>query len=104
MGDQVSDELTNSAIGRSGVEGMLRQAPIPPLHDDGVRVFAIGTALFAVASVVLAIGAGTWVLDDWWLSVALTGAGIGVIGTIYCIWRRNKRARDAAMGISAPTA
>lgn len=87
-----------------GATGPLRQAPVAPLHDDGVRAFALGTLLFAAALVVLLLFGNDWQVSAWWTQVAATGVGIGAIGTAYCVWRRNKRAKDAALGIPPPTA
>lgn len=74
-----------------------------PLHDDGVRAFGIGTVAFALVLVVLAFGGRTWQLDPWWLHVAISGVVIGLLATAYCVWRRNKRAREAAAGIRPST-
>lgn len=72
----------------------LVQAPVPAVDADGIRVVSVGTALFAVASVVLgllypqlaATGRG------WWLAVCLSGAGLGLVGLLYC-WRRARQHR-----------
>ncbi|GAA2181008.1 hypothetical protein GCM10009785_14150 [Brooklawnia cerclae] len=82
----------------------LRQAPFPPLHEDGVNVFAIGTAGFALASLILLVGRRTLGVADVWLATTLTGLAVGIVATVYCLWRRDKRARDAARGIAPPTA
>lgn len=98
------DEEPIAPTGRRSVEEMLRQAPVPPMHDDGVRPFLIGTAAFVVAALVIWLAGDSWIIQDWWLEVAVTGIGIGAVGSLYCIWRRNTRARDAAQGIAPPTA
>lgn len=73
---------------------MLVQADVPPLDEDGLLAGAIGTAVFIVASVV-----GWFVRDwltvrqlGWWLWVAVTGIGIGLIYVGYCLVRRRRRA------------
>lgn len=81
----------------------MRQAPIEPLSDDGVRAFAIGTAVFALA-LLLALLMPQLAPERWWLTVTPTGTAIGVIGTGYCVWRRNQRTKDAAKVIAPPTA
>ena len=96
--------VTSRESARRSPEQVLKQAPVEPIHDDGVRVFTIGTALFVVGSVVLYLGPGSWTSPDWWLTVGLTGVGIGLIAIAYCVWRRNKRDHEAALGIPAPTA
>ena len=66
------------------------QAPVPPLDIDGLTVVIIGTSLFAVASVVLAIFYTTLVAagHGWWLGVAISGFGLGLVGLAYCYNRR----------------
>lgn len=81
----------------------MRQAPIEPLSDDGVRAFVIGTALFALVFL-LALLMPQLAPERWWLAVAPTGTAIGAIGTGYCVWRRNQRTKDAAKVIAPPTA
>lgn len=67
--------------------------PAPePLANDGVLTIAIGTALFAIAFVVLL---AFWHrLDDaghlWWIATCACGAGLGLIGLAICI-RRSRR-------------
>lgn len=81
----------------------MRQAPIEPLSDDGVRAFVIGTALFALVFL-LALLMPQLAPERWWLTVTPTGTAIGVIGTGNCVWRRNQRTKDAAKVIAPPTA
>ncbi len=81
-----------------------RPAPLGALHRDAVAEFSIGTIGFAVACVVLLVGRHRFAVPDWWLQVCATGLVIGCVATGYCRWRRDKRARDAARGIPAPTA
>ena len=58
------------------------QAPVPPLDVDGLAVVTVGTVIFALTSVVLAIG------YDWlaahghgsWLQISVAGFGIFVTG------------------------
>ena len=70
----------------------LVQAPVPAVDADGIRVVSVGTVLFMVASVVLGllhpqlVAAGR----GWWLLVCLSGAGLGLIGLLYC-WNRVRR-------------
>ena len=66
------------------------QAPVPPLDIDGLMVAIIGTSLFAVASMVLAIFHSALVAagHGWWLGVAISGFGLGLIGLAYCYNRR----------------
>lgn len=65
-------------------------APIEPLDVDGVRTIQVG----AIAWLVVAIGLlpfwGTLVELDrqWWLSTAIAGFGLGLIGLEYTRRRR----------------
>ncbi|WP_203568516.1 DUF2530 domain-containing protein [Aestuariimicrobium ganziense] len=71
----------------------LTQAPVQPLDVDGVGIAGIGTALFAVATVVLWFGRGSW-LDEgrgWWFWVGLAGTMLGLAGVAYTRWRVARR-------------
>ena len=74
------------------VHHLLVQAPVPAVDADGIRVVTAGTVLFALASVVLVVlrpalaAAG----HGWWLPVCLSGAGLGLVGLLYC-WNRVHR-------------
>lgn len=74
-----------------------RLAPAPPLPEsragDGVALVASGTVLFALASVLLAIGYPRLVEAGrgWWLGVAVSGTGLGLAGLLYCLRRRRSR-------------
>ena len=75
------------------------QAPVPALDVDGLAVVTVGTVIFALVSVVLAIG------YDWlathghtsWLQISVAGFLLGVIGLAYC-WNRRRRRRIRMMG------
>jgi Protein of unknown function (DUF2530) len=70
------------------------QAPVPPLDVDGLAVITVGTAIFGVVTIVLAIS------YDWlaahghstWLQISVAGFALGVIGVAYC-WNRRRRRR-----------
>jgi Protein of unknown function (DUF2530) len=72
------------------------QAPVPALDVDGLAVISVGTAIFGVVSVVLAIS------YDWlaatghgsWLQISVAGFGLGLIGLAYS-WNRRRRRRAA---------
>lgn len=72
---------------------MLVQAPVRALDEDGLVVFGLGTAVFAVVLVVL------WVQDEalraagngWWLWTAVAGLGLGLVGAGYSWSRRVSR-------------
>ncbi len=67
-----------------------------PLDVDGLQAVTVGTALFAVVGVVLVAlrdrlaAAG----DTWWLGVAVSGVGLGLLGLLYCWRRRHRRTRS----------
>ncbi|GAA1427140.1 hypothetical protein GCM10009616_03470 [Microlunatus lacustris] len=79
------------------------QAPVPPVDVDGLRVVAVGTMLFAVAAVL------TWLRRDQlaadghgdWFAICASGAGLGLVGLLYC-WNRVRQRR--ATEASAPDA
>ena len=73
------------------------QAPVPALDVDGLAVVTVGTVIFALVSVALAIG------YDWlvahghvsWLQISVAGFGLGLLGLAYC-WNRRRRRRTGA--------
>jgi ABC-type nickel/cobalt efflux system permease component RcnA len=77
-----------------GHHHFLVQAPVPPAGGDGLAVITVGTAIFGLASVVLAF------TYDWlaahnhtsWLQVSVSGFLLGLVGLAYC-WRRRRRRR-----------
>jgi hypothetical protein len=75
------------AVG-SDAEGI---ADVQPLDVTGVRTVTVGTVLFLVASVVLAVFRDA--LQDagreWWLWTCVAGFGLGIFGCVYC--RRRAR-------------
>ena len=68
-------------------------ADVEPLDVDGTRTVAVGTALFALAFVVLLPFYGR--LDEagrsWWVWTCLSGVVLGLIGWEYCRRRRDRR-------------
>ncbi len=74
----------------------LAQRPDPePLETDDVKIVAGGTALWAVALVVLVAlkVAGTQV-HGWWLVMCLAGVVLGLAGVRYCGRRKRAIARS----------
>jgi hypothetical protein len=73
----------------------LAQRPDPaPLETDDVRIVAAGTALWALALVVLlALKAAGTDVHGWWLVMAAEGALLGLVGVRYCQRRRDAIAR-----------
>ena len=69
----------------------------PPLETNDVALVAAGTALWAVALVVLVVLklAGTQV-HGWWLVMCGEGALLGLVGVRYCLRRRAAIARDSS--------
>jgi hypothetical protein len=72
----------------------LVQAPVPPAGGDGLAVITVGTAIFGLASVVLAFTYGWLAAHDHtsWLQVSVSGFLLGLVGLAYC-WRRRRRRR-----------
>ena len=66
----------------------LRPAP-PPDQVDTRRVVAIGTILFAVAAVVIAL-VPSWrgAADGRWLWTAIIGAALGLLGQLVMRWQK----------------
>lgn len=68
-----------------------REAPdVEPLDEDGVGAVAVGTAAWAVALVVLLLLRDRLAANDsqWWIAVAATGVGLGLVGLLYTMRRR----------------
>jgi hypothetical protein len=80
---------------------LLVQAPVPAVDVDGIRVVTIGTALFAVASVVALLLHPRLAADGrgWWLWVCVCGFGLGLVGLLYC-WNRVHQ-RSSGRGTAA---
>lgn len=81
--------------------GAVRRPDPPPLETDDVRVVAAGTALWAVALLVLVVlrlaGLG---VHTWWIAMCACGAVLGLLGVRYCQRRRAAIARDAEAGVA----
>lgn len=73
----------------------LASRPDPaPLETNDVAIVAGGTALWAVALVVLAVLRLTGTdVHDWWLVMCGYGALLGLYGVRYCRRRRDALAR-----------
>ena len=73
-------------------------ADVDPLDLDGVRTMQVGTALWAVALVLLLPFYGR--LEDdghlWWLWTCVAGFGLGLVGWDHCRRRRNARGRGGS--------
>ena len=67
-----------------------RRPDPPPLETDDVKIVAAGTAVWAIALVVLLVLrlAGTDV-RTWWIQMCAAGALLGLVGVRYCVRRRN---------------
>jgi hypothetical protein len=67
----------------------LRPAP-PPIDNDGVAAVTVGTALWAVALVVMLLLRAD--LEDdgrgWWIWTCVAGFALGLLGIAYCVRRR----------------
>ena len=61
-----------------------------PLDVDGVGAVVIGTALWAVALVVLVLFRNKLAETDsqWWITVAVAGVVLGLLGLLYTTRRR----------------
>ena len=74
---------------------LIRQADVPPLDIDGVQAATVGTGIFALATVIMAVGYDTLAAggDGWWLGVGISGFGLGLISLVYTTNRRRRRRR-----------
>lgn len=64
-----------------------------PLDVDGTKGVGIGTALWAVAGLVLLVGYRddlTAADSQWWLWTCVAGIGLGLLGWTYCRRRRER--------------
>jgi hypothetical protein len=68
-------------------------ADVDPLDLDGVRTMQVGTALWAVALVLLLPFYSRLQADGhlWWLWTCVAGFGLGLVGWDHCRRRRNVR-------------
>jgi len=66
--------------------------------EDAILPVAIGTVVWAVLLVILAIKQDALTANDtsWWLNVALIGVISGAGGTVFLIWRRRRLDRRAS--------
>lgn len=64
----------------------VRRNPPEPLPQDGVKTVLIGTVLWTIALIALLPFAGR--LEDdgrlWWIATCAVGAGLGLLGLVYC--------------------
>jgi len=79
---------------------LIQQAEVPPLDIDGVQAATVGTVVYAVATVVMALGYDRLAAagDGWWLGVGISGFGLGLISLGYTISRRRRRRRGWTPG------
>jgi hypothetical protein len=78
------------------------QAPVAAVDVDGLRVVTVGTVLFAVAAVLTGLRYDQLAADghEDWFAICVSGAGLGLVGLLYC-WNR-VRQRRAALSPSGP--
>lgn len=71
---------------------------VAPVDVDGVLAVTVGTALWALAFVVLLPFRDRLEDNDagWWLATCLAGVGLGIFGIYYCRRRRDRLARPPA--------
>jgi hypothetical protein len=70
---------------------------VGPFEIDMVPVVAVGTAVWTVLLVIFLALHGTLVSHHrgWWVSVAATGVGLGVLGLAVSLRFRNKQRETA---------
>ena len=73
-----------------------RRPDPPPLETDDVLIVASGTALWAVAFVVLLLlRLAGQDIHLWWIEMCAAGAVLGLVGVRYCVRRRTALRRSA---------
>ncbi|MFT4166780.1 MAG: DUF2530 domain-containing protein [Microlunatus sp.] len=79
---------------------LIRQAEVPPLDVDGAQAATLGSALFAIATVIMALCYDRLTAngDGWWLGVGIGGLTLGLLGLGYTLLRRRGRRRRANSG------
>jgi len=72
---------------------VLEQAPVKALDPDGLGVISVGTAAFAVATVVLWFLRAGLAADGhlWFLWVSITGTGLGLVALVFGLASRRRR-------------
>jgi hypothetical protein len=81
---------------KANVRLVTERRPDPlPLETDDVLIVAVGSALWAVAFVVvLVVRLAGGDVHDWWLEMCAAGALLGLVGVRYCVRRRNALSPD----------
>ena len=94
-GDGTDGEVENVQVHEIGRRRFV-VADVEPLDVDGVRTVAVGTALWALAFVLLLPFYGR--LEEsgrvWWLWTCVAGFGLGVMGWDYTRRRRRTLRSD----------
>jgi uncharacterized BrkB/YihY/UPF0761 family membrane protein len=75
----------------------LVQAPVDPVDEDGIVAAFVGTVVSALAALLL-WWQYAWLADrsqGWWLWVALTATGAGVLFSAYARYRKRQRLAPA---------
>ncbi|MBX6389510.1 MAG: DUF2530 domain-containing protein [Frankia sp.] len=77
-----------------------KPAGLAPLPNDGVGSVAVGTVVWLIALLVMIPFADDLRADGrlWWLATAACGAGLGLLGLVIVIRRRNRLRRAAQAG------
>jgi hypothetical protein len=89
----VSNETDPSGSYPAGRRPILPATTSRPLDVDGTTSVAVGTALWAVAGLVLLVFFRDDLAADgreWWLWTCLAGVGTGLLGWTYCRRRRDR--------------
>ncbi len=78
----------------------LDPAQVKPLDADGVTAATVGTAGFAIATIVLLLMRTQLAAHDatWWIWVGVVGVLLGVAGTLFA---RRRRAVYRAAGATS---
>lgn len=95
-------DITELELGRT----THKVAEVQPMDLDGVTTMSVGTAIWAIAAVVLFVMRDGTAEHDTWLWTALAGCVLGIAGIVYCRRRRvalnAKRAQSSSGETESP--
>lgn len=95
LGDAVTQRAASERTETDAGGGAAGRVEIEPMETNDVLIVAIGTALFAVAFVVLLAMRGSLERSGHgrWPWIALSGALLGLVGLVYCLRRQQRMSK-----------
>jgi hypothetical protein len=88
------------ASGSAPNEPAAQRPEMQPMETNDVMIVGVGTALFAIAFVVMLPLHASLVRDGHgrWLWIALSGALLGLLGVVYCRRRAQRMSKTLPKG------